>query len=288
LLVLINQSRISDTTKANLGNFKKMVIVGNYLPDGLDYAQLTALESLSLFDGTMTDAMRSNIQNLVKVTKKLQSINVKHWGPSIATNAFAATEAAKNTTLRELKGFEDVTTIGNTPFIYCCGLVSVSFPKVVTVGDGVFRLSGCALTEATLSDAITSVGHWGFRDTRIRTLRFVGQNTSGNGIAATCSVLKGVNVETNFGTNVTDFYFTLGENVQNLSNTKTNPLLYNYIIGVLNVTRDQFGLFANKTTGKGTLDLGPTFSKGALASLGSSYLIDTIISGGSKSIVTPA
>jgi hypothetical protein len=75
--------------------------------------------------------------------------------------------------------------------------------------------------------------------------------------------------------------------VQALSNTSLYKALYVYIDGVLSVTRsaDDFGLFANSSTGKGILNLGTRFFPGGLSVKGDGYLIDTIIGSGNTTII---
>jgi hypothetical protein len=256
LLVLINQSRISDTTKANLGNFKKMVIVGNYLPDGLDYAKLTALESLSLFDGTMTDAMRSAIQRLSTLT--LKYLEVPRWNASVSNRAFYESRIAS------IVGFEDVTTIDSWGFTYSRSLAFASFPKLQTVGSYALGSTGIAygyfpcstsfesnafinsgLKSITMSD-LTILGSRVFYNNNLQKLHLVGQS-NGNNIIQACSRIA------NQGQSgqITDFTFSLGEFVLNEANV---PNLSEYIDDVLSLSLSDVPILANATSR--VLDLG--------------------------------
>ncbi|MDR1908090.1 MAG: leucine-rich repeat domain-containing protein [Holosporales bacterium] len=158
-LVLINQSSISQNTIDNLGSFTSMVIVGNYAPAGLEYTSLTHLISLRMYHGNVNN-VRSSVISLVN-QKVLEYLEIPIWGSSsIAANAFKATSAAPNTKLRELVGFEDVTSIGNNAFQYCSGLNSMSFPKVSTAGGYAFN-SCSSLTSLSLP-LLTTAGDSAF------------------------------------------------------------------------------------------------------------------------------
>jgi hypothetical protein len=138
-LVLVNQPFVSQDTIDRLGTFTSMVLVGNYTPTGLDYASLTSLQHLRMYYGNIGD-VRSSVQSLVRTTRVLRYLEIPTWGTdTIENDAFRATSAVKNTTLQQLVGFEDVTTIGDYAFEYCTGLGSVFFPNVTIVGIGAFE-----------------------------------------------------------------------------------------------------------------------------------------------------
>jgi hypothetical protein len=121
-----------------------MVIVGNYAPTGLNYGSLVKLETLRMYDGEMTAALRTSVQNLVKNTKKLKYIEIINWGSdTIESRAFYKDT---NTTLKELVGFEDVTTIGNGAFRSCTALTSPSFTNVRSIGSEAFAYCSALAT----------------------------------------------------------------------------------------------------------------------------------------------
>ncbi|MDR1907527.1 MAG: hypothetical protein LBQ43_01555, partial [Holosporales bacterium] len=64
-----------------------------------------------------------------------------------------------------------------------------------------------------------------------------------------------------------------------------NKSLFNFISGVLSVTRAQFPQLKSGTTTHGYLDLGSKFSNTGISVKSSDYLIDTIINAGSTPTV---
>jgi hypothetical protein len=144
-----------------------MVIVGNYTPTGLDYANLTKLEELRMYDGVTTSDLRESIQNLAKDQKKLRYLETKYWGStSIDDSAFDGASC-----LKEISGFEDVETLGaysfrstaltsiflaqletitgSRTFQYCAALKSVHFPKLTTINSAY-----CFRDDSQLSDVL--------------------------------------------------------------------------------------------------------------------------------------
>jgi hypothetical protein len=373
-LILVNQPFISQDTIDRLGTFTSMVLVGNYTPTGLDYASLTSLQHLRMYYGNIGD-VRSSIQSLVRTTRALRYLEIPTWGTdTIENDAFRATSAVKNTTLQQLVGFEDVTTICDYAFEYCTGLTSVSFLNVTSVGNSTF--ANCSINSLSLpklesagncpfqtcnanslylpklktvgnaafhNSSITSISvpnletagtepfawakctsvyapklkqagggafynngsirdvtfpdtaGWGgnsFNGTAIATVRVIGEYQREGGYASySASDGNGITKisfafgSSGFGSPVTSFYFSLGEKAQALSNTSTNKSLFNFISGVLSVTRAQFPQLKSGTTTHGYLDLGSKFSGTGLSFKGSDYLIDTIINAGSTPIV---
>ena len=55
-----------------------------------------------------------------------------------------------------------VTRIGNSAFLYCSGLISITIPNSVTsIGEAAFQ--GCSgLTSITIPNSVTSIGCWAF------------------------------------------------------------------------------------------------------------------------------
>jgi hypothetical protein len=77
----------------------------------------------------------------------LKYIEIIKWGSNtIEGGAFAAAYNNKNTTLKELIGFEDVTAIGNGAFYYCSALTSPSFTNVRTIGGDAFAYCSALAT----------------------------------------------------------------------------------------------------------------------------------------------
>jgi hypothetical protein len=238
---------------------------------------------------------------------------------SIGSNAFNSCRA-----LKSIPPFTKVTSIGDAGFCFCSALTSINFPNLVSLGGGDGGFGGCTsltsvslpklqsiggsgfngcsslttvyfpmlkslsshsfaycggLKDVTFSDTMTSAYN-AFPGANIATLRLVGQNPSGNGIAATCLLLKNGGI----GTNITNFYFSLGEAVQELSNVSAYKALYEYIVGVLNVSIADFGLFKSGATCHGYLVLEPRFTT-TLTPI-SGKLIDVISKSGKDMIVS--
>jgi hypothetical protein len=181
-LVLINKISISADQKANLGNYTNMIIVGNYTPTDLDYEKLTALQSLRMYDGGMTTTLQRAIQTLSKTSKKLRYLEVPRWGTSIEAYAFGDEALDNVSSIQQLVGFEDVTTVNNgafyfcadlksldlpnleiagyRAFFYCTGLTSLDLPKLKSAGDGVFW--GCAGLKSLSLSELKSAGSCAF------------------------------------------------------------------------------------------------------------------------------
>jgi hypothetical protein len=318
--MLVNQASISDATKNKLGQYTNMIIVGKYNPTNLDYSKLTSLQNLRMYDGNMDDALRAAVQDLVKGTRVLRYLEVPKWGQTIIADAFKNASYIQQiigfedvTTVGDMAfssctgltslSFPKLTSAGYGAFADCSSLISLDLPSLISAGNtnvpGAFQGTGlksvtlpkltnlgystfcfCSeLKDITLPDTINAVNPHSFRYMSITTLRLIGQNSLGNGIESSCAKIRGE--DTYFTTTVTKFYFMIGDEVQKISNTGA---LYNYIQGVLGVTKTQFGLFAN-STGTGTLDLGARFSNTGLSVNGTGYLIDTIIGSGTETIV---
>ncbi|MDR1597568.1 MAG: leucine-rich repeat domain-containing protein, partial [Holosporales bacterium] len=130
-LFLLDQPSLSSETIAALPTIKTLVLVKRYTPTGLEHTvwpNLTSLEKLIMLDGEMTDALRTAIQNLAKGPKKLQYLNIPHWGTNVANSAFNGASS-----LRTVAGFDDVTMLGSSSFRSCTSLQSVNFPRLESV-----------------------------------------------------------------------------------------------------------------------------------------------------------
>ncbi|MDR1598246.1 MAG: leucine-rich repeat domain-containing protein [Holosporales bacterium] len=142
-LFLQDQPSLSQETINALGTITTLILVKNYTPHGLDFAQLTALQKLVMLDGDMTDALRTAIQNLAKGPRKLQYLNIPHWGtPILAADAFSCT-SSKPGSLAHVT-MNDITEIANgvlyqfAAFAYN-PITSVSFPSLTRIGEQTFR-----------------------------------------------------------------------------------------------------------------------------------------------------
>jgi hypothetical protein len=135
-LFLLDQPSLSAETIAALPTIKTLVLVKRYTPVGLEHTawpNLTSLEKLIMLDGDMTDNLRTAIQNLAKGPKKLQYLNIPHWGVNVVDNAFNGASS-----LRAIAGFDDVITLGPNSFQSCTSLQLVDFPKLESVGYKTF------------------------------------------------------------------------------------------------------------------------------------------------------
>jgi hypothetical protein len=234
-LVLINQSSISLTTAAQ-NQVTRMVIVGNYTPTNLTYSSLTNLESLYMFDGTMTDDVRNAISSLAKRTNnKLRYLEVSYWGTTIAAEAFARTSANKANSIQELVGFEDVTTVGYRAFYYCANLKSVSLPNLTTFAEQVVSsvsrsdtFANCtSLTTVNLPRFETASGYAFYNCSGLTTLSLPNLRTIGTYAFMECYVLQDITLSDNL-LSVGDYAFYFTDNVTTLrlvGHTSANGIL---------------------------------------------------------------
>ena len=97
----------------------------------------------------------------------LTSIVVEAGNPNYDSrnNCNAIIETATNTLIAGCKNTiipNSVTSIGESAFIYCNSLTSVTFPNSVTsIGDGAFEHCS-SLTSVTIPNSVTSIGRYAF------------------------------------------------------------------------------------------------------------------------------
>jgi hypothetical protein len=189
MLVLINKTYLSAAQEANLGNYTRAIIVGNYTPTGLTYSSLINLQSLRMFDGEMTDDVRDAISDLAKSEMKLKYLEIPKWGTSIKASAFELLPEYRDLSIQKLVGFEDVTSTGNKAFRRCSGLLSVSFPNLTLLNGEMF--SGCGgLTSVYLPKLVTAKEYEFFGCSSLTSLELPELTTAGDNAFRGCSSLN--------------------------------------------------------------------------------------------------
>ncbi|MDR1907826.1 MAG: leucine-rich repeat domain-containing protein [Holosporales bacterium] len=193
-LVLIHQSSVS-LTDAALAQITRMVVVGTYAPTGLTYSKLTNLQSLRMFNGTMNTTVQDYITTLATTSRKLRYLEIPQWGTTIKASAFACSDTTKNSSIQQLVGFNDVTTVGNQAFSCCANLTSISLPNVTTFAinsdeqSHAFAYSG--LTSFFLPK-LTSVCDFAFQGCNSLTSASLKITTVGDRMFGGCSSLTSV------------------------------------------------------------------------------------------------
>jgi hypothetical protein len=160
LLALINQSSISSSTISALGTYKRMIIVGNYSPTGLDFDKLTNLETLQMFDGTITSTQKSSIQTLT--TQKLKYLEVSNWGTSLADATFANQKPIKEIRLG------GVITVAQSACFANSSIETVYLPQALTIGPWAFY--GCSALKLLHCPNVTTIGDQAFEQSGLRSL----------------------------------------------------------------------------------------------------------------------
>jgi hypothetical protein len=151
-LLLHSQSAFSGSTSG----IKTLVVVGNYVPTGLNYENFTNLTTLRMFDGEMTSVVRTQVQNLAKNTNVLQYLEIQRWGTAIEDNAFQGA-----TSLKEVKGFEDVRSLGQYAFYNCNQIAELNFPNVTAINSYTFAYCS-ALSSLLIPKLETITGGYSF------------------------------------------------------------------------------------------------------------------------------
>ncbi|MDR1208245.1 MAG: leucine-rich repeat domain-containing protein [Holosporales bacterium] len=163
--VLIN---VGDASNVET-NVEHLYIVKNYTP--FNIANYVNLKTIAMFDGTMTDALRTAIQNLAKQQKKLERIIIPSWGPTIEEVAFDGCSSLKScnfgtltsiglcafrsaTSLVDFFLLKNITFIGHHCFLGCWKLCTVGetlnelYLNITNMEDAVFEST--ALVKVTL------------------------------------------------------------------------------------------------------------------------------------------
>jgi hypothetical protein len=106
-------------------NVEHLYIIKNYKPFNIE--NYVNLKTIAMFDGTMTDALRTAIQNLAQQQKKLENIIIPSWGPRIEESAFNGCSSLKSCK------FGALTSIGICAFQLARNLVEFFLLKNVTL-----------------------------------------------------------------------------------------------------------------------------------------------------------
>ncbi|MDR1208211.1 MAG: leucine-rich repeat domain-containing protein [Holosporales bacterium] len=139
-------------------DIETLFLVKNYTPAGFNFANYVNLKVIAMFDGTMTDSLRTAIQNLAKQQNKLECIIVPSWGTTVESNAFHSC-----TSLQCCK-FGTVTSILAKAFRSCSALANMDCPLVTSVGEEAF-LYCYAFGHANFGQ-LTSIEYAGFMDSK--------------------------------------------------------------------------------------------------------------------------
>jgi hypothetical protein len=251
VLVLHNQSTFPSSVVP--ANITTLIVIGNYSPAELNYADFTNLVTLKMFDGTMTSDLRTQVTNLI-TANVLQSLEIPIWG----TTSFSG---GGQTNIRTISGFHDVTHIGGfggsqirtlTGFenvVYCGGFnyaeVLSSLPPMLnlrTVSSWCFDATW-KFRVFTVSDLLSSVGEGGFYNSMIHTVNMVLRKMPSNSLVTACSLLRNTKCTVNPST----LNFSIGADV-----VENVPNITAYVNEVLDIALDAVP-FKNATSR--TLDL---------------------------------
>jgi hypothetical protein len=155
MLYLDNKSSISQGITNRLSQVKKLTVLTNYAVTGLDYTALTALETLTMRNGSMDDTLRTNIADRINA-KTVKYLEISDWG---ATD-FGKCVKQSNLVTVAIGG---VSTISTTDaFNRCPYLTSVSFPALTSI-SGLYCFSNCtSLTSVSLPELTTISGTYCF------------------------------------------------------------------------------------------------------------------------------
>ncbi|MDR1208495.1 MAG: leucine-rich repeat domain-containing protein, partial [Holosporales bacterium] len=137
-------------------DIEALFLVKNYVPAGFNLANYVNLKTIAMFDGTMTDVLRTAIQNLAKQQKKLECVNLNTT--SIGNSAFELCSSILSVTL------PNVTSIPNRAFLNCSTLVRVDCPLVTSVDSEAFK--GCKVLNSCNFGLLTSIGSGAFYDAK--------------------------------------------------------------------------------------------------------------------------
>ncbi|MDR1597426.1 MAG: leucine-rich repeat domain-containing protein [Holosporales bacterium] len=185
-LLLLDRPNISAHTIDSLSTIRRLILVKNYAPAGLDFAALTSLESLSLFDGDLTDDLRTAIADLAKSEPKaLRYLEIPRWGPN-----FSVSFQASNIT--KIVGLNDVTTIdGPNAFADCAELTTISLPELTSITGGSSFYLCPKLTSVSFPKLKSATGgNFLFECRAIKSVTLPElENLAGNCHLAYCSVL---------------------------------------------------------------------------------------------------
>jgi hypothetical protein len=133
-------------------NVEALFLVKNYAPAGFNLANYVNLKVLAMFDGTMTSALLTIIQNLAKQQKKLEALNLNTT--SLGNNAFQGCTSITKVTL------PNVTSIPASAFQVCTALISIDCPLVTNIERNAFEY--CSSLPSIDCPLATSIGNYAF------------------------------------------------------------------------------------------------------------------------------
>jgi hypothetical protein len=205
-LYLDNESSISQNTIDNLNRVKKLTVLTNYAVTGLNYTALTALETLIMRDGTMTDTLRTNIANRIRGCKHIEisnwgsDLNVYFWyayrlvtitigGAPILFLGFGLSENLTSVSFPSTRVID-----ADACFYMCTSLTSVSLPALTTIKKTDCFYMCTSLTSLSLPALNTLIGNLVYASSKLTTITFSDQITNVDDDTFYCCSEKLVNL----------------------------------------------------------------------------------------------
>jgi hypothetical protein len=235
-LYLDNESSIKQSRINRLNLVKTLTVLTNYAVTGLDYTALTALETLTMRNGSMTDTLRNNVADRVN-SGTVKKLEISDWGATELGKSFMFS----NLVTVAIGGVSTIST--DHAFYQCASLTSVSLPALTSIAGYSFR--DCSvLATVTFSDQIVTVDYtFRYRPDTLVNLCLVGQTNSAgdavNGIVSSCYVL---NASPYKMPTQKSFTFSIGERIfaktigdGNIATLSANASLLSYVTAVLSI-----------------------------------------------------
>ena len=122
-----------------------------------------------------------------------QTVKISNSVTTIESNAFESSSS-----LKVFDGGENITTIGDSAFTYCSDIVSITIPKIESIGNYAFR--GCSgLTSVYLGNSLISIGDSAFSgcSKAFTSLELKNGVSVGNYAFANCGTLTSVTIDSN-------------------------------------------------------------------------------------------
>lgn len=188
-------------------NIESLYIVYNYELAGLNLANFVNLKTVAFFDGVITNALRTAIQNLEKSHNKLVRIIISRWGGPLDAGAFE-----NATSLVDLWGFTDVTILGASCFCGCSAFRTLGANlnevnlNATDIRERVFQ-DCSSLTKVTMPN-LTYLPANAFRDcTALTYVNCPLVQNLGEGVFRNCSALSTLHINFPTITAIPDYAF---------------------------------------------------------------------------------